>query len=217
MQEKIAIITSVVGGTDELKFVRTGKQCYVVSDVMPVVEPNADGQWNFVQVGWNVTGDRRRSHMVKCVPWQFIDADISIWVDGSLRFKDSPDSLVEYVRQGADMAVFRSTKGDCVYDEADLAIKRGCEEPSAIAQQVARYKADGFPTHWGMSVCNIVVRRHNQAAMNLGNAWWSEQTRWSCHDILSFNYLSWKIGLKVAEIPGDMVVNGLCVREPHIV
>jgi hypothetical protein len=45
------------------------------------------------------------------------------------------------------------------------------------------------------------LRRHTQAVRAFNEAWWTEIVRGSWRDQLSFDYISWKLGISYVNFP----------------
>lgn len=133
----------------------------------------------------------------KILAHQYIDADISIWVDGNLFLKVPAEKLVKEWLGSADMAVFKHFDRDCVYEEAEAAKGLGGEAIPYINRHIEFYESIDYPRHAGLYECNFIIRRHNKRVEVFNNAWWSEICRHSNRDQLSFPYVLSKSDIKL--------------------
>ena len=129
----------------------------------------------------------------KILSHQFIDADISIWVDGNIFLNIDPQKIVDEFLGDNDIAVWKHFDRNCIYDELRAVIGLGGDKPIGAEEQVARYRSLGFPVHYGLGECNVIVRRHNNIVMHFNNYWWSEVCAWSARDQLSFPFVLWNM------------------------
>ena len=121
--------------------------------------------------------------------------DVSIWVDGSVAIKGDLDKLLDKYVTNSDKAIFVPThpKRDCIYDEAKAVIATRKDKAEIVNPIMDRYKAEGFPAHYGLLQSNILIRKHNdENCIKLMDAWYSELKENSHRDQLSFNYVCWK-------------------------
>ena len=131
------------------------------------------------------------------------EAEYSLWIDGSFKLAARKLDFRELVRRylaDADIAVFRHRERDCVYAEAEVIIERNLDDPRVVREQIARYRAEGFPTSAGLVQGGVILRRHTRAVAAFNEAWWAEVQAGSRRDQLSFPYVARKLGLRYAEI-----------------
>jgi len=140
----------------------------------------------------------------KILSHKFIDADVSIWVDGNIKLLISPEELVKEWLGNADMAVWKHPDRDCIYDEAPEAKGLGGDYVKMIDEQIREYGNKGFPKHAGLAECNVIIRRHNNKIKAFNEDWWQEILGWSCRDQLSFPVVLARHNLKVNFIEGNV-------------
>jgi hypothetical protein len=54
----------------------------------------------------------------------------------------------------------------------------------------------GYPKGKGLSETSAVLRKNTAKIVSFNEAWWSEISRGSRRDQLSFDFLVWKLGIK---------------------
>ena len=130
--------------------------------------------------------------------------EFSLWVDGSMEFSAGlhPGKLAQEYLQDADLALFRHPSRDCLYDEAHKCNVGRMDDPSVMARQMNKYRAEGYPRNNGLAECSVILRRHTPAVASLNELWWKEIINGSRRDQLSFGYACWKLGIKYNLLPG---------------
>ena len=138
----------------------------------------------------------KKQRLVKILPHLTLkDYDLSIWVDGNVEICGDLD---EFIRENASdkmCSVFipAHPKRDCIYAEERAVLTARKDVASNTNPQIAKYKKEGFPKHYGLVQSNIIVRRHNyNGCRKLMEAWFKEIKEHSHRDQLSFNYVLWK-------------------------
>lgn len=131
----------------------------------------------------------------------------SVWVDGNVRLLgDARELVAEVAASGLPIGVFRHPERGCAYEEAMECIRRGKDQAGAVLAQMERYRAADYPQRNGLAECNVIVRQHGSTAVAAAmQLWWSEITRGSRRDQLSFNYALWRAGLRYHELGNGKV------------
>jgi hypothetical protein len=176
-------------------------------------------QNKFSGCDWKIiSGDgRKESRREKCLPPHFWDYDYSIYIDGNLELCNHPYRLIMDCLEGFDIATFKHPSRCCAFQEAEAVIRKELDEKKIVRNQLRRYKREGFPVAYGLGECCLLVRRHNQAIWDFGEKWWEEITNGSWRDQLSFDYVSWKLGVPVCKIPGGGKAGSSLVKmHPHL-
>lgn len=205
------VYTAIFGGYDDLHPVPTSEIPYVHFTDEPI---DVSG-WNTRVFKGQFRDNRRDARMRKLLAHQWLpDADISIWQDGCVELV--PEKIAELVSYLADndFAMFAHPWRDCVYGEAEAVINQGKAPAPLVQAQISRYRRAGYPEHNGLVQTTVMVRRHTAAAARLNDAWWSELTRFTNRDQLSFNYACWKNEMRYSVIPSD-VWDDFCAWRGH--
>jgi hypothetical protein len=185
MAERIEIYTAIAGDRDDF---RKELKCFTEYD-------------KFVKPVMN-------AKIYKVLSHKFIDADISIWVDGNIWLLIPVEQLVEEWLGDADMALWKHHSRDCIYDEGAEAKGLRYEDQERVEkdidEQIDHYRKIGVPEHIGMGECNVIIRRNNEKVKRFNEAWWAEICRWSQRDQISFPVVLKEFpDLKVNFIEGD--------------
>jgi len=128
----------------------------------------------------------------KLLPHKFLDAEITVWLDGNISLQVPKEQIVEEWLGDADMAMLRHYKRQDIYWEAKwipYAIKNHPDKRETLKEvddQIAHYEKIGVPRNIGLSMGGIIIRRNKPIVNRFNEAWWAEVCRWSVRDQLSF-------------------------------
>lgn len=119
------------------------------------------------------------------------DADISIWVDASIRLQPGFVQEALVALGDDDWAMVRHPWRDCVYTEADYSagLPRYASLADSLHLQARHYRNIGHPPHWGLPATGVNVRRHTPAVLAMSDQWWDECLNWSHQDQVSLPVL----------------------------
>lgn len=189
------IYTAMSGGVD---FIADPE--HVIDGVDYVCFTDAKGLssrvWEFRPLAEMDESPVRRAKHPKILPHlYFPEYNWSLWVDANIRIRlPIEEFLVEHLSAGPFTA-FKHPERSCLYVEAEVCIEKGKDSAEIIRNQVDRYRQEGFPPEQGMAECNVLLRRHNEAAVIAAmDLWWAEIHSGSKRDQLSFTYALWKTG-----------------------
>lgn len=136
----------------------------------------------------------------------FPDADITVWVDGSQKFKSFrlfKDFIEPCLNNG--IATFKHPDRDCIYQEYHACWQLKKDSKTIMEEQVNKYMAEGYPAHNGLVETACVVRENTKKVSAFNELWWNEINSHSIRDQLSFNYVSWLTKTPYSIIPGCRV------------
>lgn len=118
------------------------------------------------------------------------DADISVWIDGSMEV-----TVEGYVGQCLDRlgtddwSATRHPERSCIYPEATLSAALYWRyDAASVNAQAAHYSAF-HPHNWGLVATGCCVRRHTPEVIEVCHQWWHENITWSHQDQLSIPVL----------------------------
>jgi hypothetical protein len=128
----------------------------------------------------------------KCHPDNALpDAEISIWVDGSIEITDK--NFVQFCLNHLDdndWLTLKHPARNCIYDEATFSAQLSRYDAMALEKQAGFYRdVIGHPPQWGLPGTGIMVRRHTPAVFELGWSWWDECLHWTHQDQVSLPVL----------------------------
>ena len=123
------------------------------------------------------------------------DYDYVIWLDAAFKLLVDPVNLVDYLHETGDTMVFgKHPWRECLYDEA-IACERKAD-PKIMADQISRYRAEGYPEHNGLAATTFFIRDNKDPkTCELFDFWLNEVEKGCCRTQISFDYSIWKLGM----------------------
>jgi len=160
--------------------------------------------WEVRVVSRELLDPPRASKRIKALPHRFLpDYDWSIYVDNSTQLKRPPRELFERFLAPSEspFVSFRHPDRDCVYDEAEVVIDWGLDEPQRVREQMRFYRRLGYPPHNGLNTATFILRRHHDPALvPVMERWHQQVLRHSLRDQLSLNPVAWYDGFELGTI-----------------
>lgn len=118
------------------------------------------------------------------------EAAVTVWIDASMTLLRPDIEALAVAELGDDDALFmRHPWRDDIYAEREASHPNAKYDDQPTAEQVAHYRAEGHPEHWGLIHSGLLVRRNNARVRAFDDAWWAEIIRWSVQDQLSLPYV----------------------------
>ena len=193
-----AVYTAITGGYDALHepaFIDETLDYYlftdsddVKSDFYKVIKvENAEG-----------LSPVKLSKMIKIIGnWEYLsDYDFTVWMDGKLQLTGDLRGYIGEYSKGAPLLCFNHYNRDDLYQEALECAQINADDPDLIERQISRYRAEGFPEHFGLiDACLLIKDNRSELLKKTMYDWWSEVKDWAKRDQLSFSYVCWKNGL----------------------
>lgn len=162
-----------------------------------------------VEAPWRVRCDvRSELHPNLRAKWwkthPFFAYEYAIWIDASMQIT-SPSFAREAISalNGAPIATWQHPRRSSIYAEAEASL--GAESQGGryaalpLREQVAAYRAEGYPDDLGLFACGTIVWTWQARAM--GEDWWRECVKWGYQDQLSFPVCCWRAGIQPATFP----------------
>jgi Protein of unknown function (DUF616) len=154
----------------------------------------------------------RAAKFPKMLPWEYTNADCSIWIDASFRV-DSPHFAMDILRMFLgtfDIAQFAHPWRNCVYEEASETLKlpRYTDVHDVIPKQMDRYRNMlSHPDAWGLWATGVIARNHTNTIRNFGELWLNENLGYSYQDQLSEAPMLKLIDERPQSLPGTHFSN----------
>ncbi len=216
-----AVYTAITRGYDTLKpqpqdFVGAARQvAFLDRETAALHEGHARG-WQIEERIVPIDEPRRASRYYKANAHRaFPDAEFSLWIDASIAIV-APMSLArlaEIFLADCDICVFGHHARRSIAEEAAACKTLGLDDAATIDRQLERYRLQGMPPAMGLAELPVILRRHTAAVRDFNEAWWAEIVSGSHRDQLSFDYNSWKSGIRYGRFPLSLAVrNGLFVK-----
>lgn len=198
MKKKIAYYTCIFGDYDELvdpAYISDNCDYYFLSDR----EPKNQTVYKWIDVTKEipdeVTDPTRKNRYCKINAHKFFeDYRYSIYVDGHIRVKKEMSDLIYKLRKSR-VGTITPFYMQSVYVEAMKCLVSGRDAKERVINQIERYWNEGMPEDFGVFLCGVLIREHNNpVCVKLMEDWWLELERGSKRDQISFPYVLWKNG-----------------------
>lgn len=159
---------------------------------------------------------RRDSRIPKMLPHIFFpDAEYSLYLDGNIISKVPIQRLIDEWLVDADIAVFKHSTRNCLYDEAQECIRLELDKQDVIEKHAARYKAENFPVQKGLYQCGVILRKHTPKIKRLNEAWFSQYCTGCKRDQVSFPYVIEKEGISINAIDSHAWIHPYFEMDNH--
>lgn len=181
----------------------------------------SDGKYNLPPWrDWTVMRDgrtsSRRDHIYyKLQTHVYLnDYDHIVWHDGCFQLKADPVDLVELMGDGTLM-FGRHPWRNCLYEEAEECVHHRPESAEGLAEQIARYREEGYPEGNGLIASSFYVRDNKDpGTCELFDLWLYEVMTGCCRTQVSFNYCAWKLGMTYKTLDINWGENEYYGRDP---
>lgn len=202
---KIAVYSCITQGYDEPK-----DQAHIldVDWIMYCDTPLDTAAWSMRKVTPPMPPRKTAKFMKVNIPLPIQKYEYSIWIDGSVTIT-SPDFVDMAISRldSSCIALFSHPERDCIYDEAVASMDFPKYDQTDLLRQVAYYRDNRHPRHWGLWAGGIIARRHCPETNALMARWWSEIRRWGVQDQLSLPVALRAHQVWPALIPGNLYDN----------
>ncbi len=192
--DRIAVYTVIIGRYDILrrpKYVDENCDYYCLTDERNL----SDDFWQIIPLT-NPEGldPSRLSRQPKILPHQFFPAySKSLYIDPNLEIRKSVNEYITRYSTGRSMLCMKHSERDCIYEEAEACIRLSKDDPKKIEEQMAVFRAAGYPSHNGLTQNSVLYRVHDDAqVIAVMNDWWHILKTGSRRDQLSLCYVCWK-------------------------
>ncbi len=195
-RKSLVVYTAIFGGYDVLREPkeRTPGVQYVCFTDNPRLRSDA----------WNIRYCRPSGNPLlqakacKILAHEILDCDVSLWIDGRTTIHSLNDV---FVRVRSDLALRRHPKRDCVYIEAEHCKKSRRGDPRLIDRSIARFRAEGHPSRYGLWLGGLVLRSHTPAIQTFNCEWWREVTSGTSRDQISLPVVLRRLGVAFDVLP----------------
>ncbi|MHA8108527.1 glycosyltransferase domain-containing protein [Aquirufa sp. A-Brett2-W8] len=196
---KIAVITSISGMSNKLK---NPKIIFDNVDYFAFVdEIQHNSIWNQRLISDFTIDDkyqgRRNAKIFKVLPHLFLpEYDYFFWVDSTHELILDPYYVIKNIISEADIALFRHSQRNCVYDEADELIKLNYDHVNLINSQIDFYKSKNFPKNVGLFELPCSIRKNTPQINTLNLMWWELICKYSSRDQISLPFAMHKLSIE---------------------
>lgn len=209
----IAVVSAVFGGYDEPIFTPQTVPCSytLVSDGSVLIPSDADFQiFNRPSINSRLVGK-----FVKCRPWEYADADLFVWMDGSFELRsDAVQRMVEELGDGL-VGFFPHPDRNSIIAEAKFSSFLSKYPDQNVIGQANHYVSLGFPDGHGLWAGGLFIWRNCLKVRQLGQLWLDEILRWTVQDQLSLPFALWRCGIEPRALSGGLLSNNLFRIRQH--
>ncbi len=206
------IYTSIYGDYDHLQGIvrRTINTDYkIFTDCVEAIEP-----WVVKSVPRGKQDPRKVAKYYKILPPR--EYKRTLWIDGNIEpFFHSWEELELTIGGSKDLAFLKHPNRDCLYEEAEQCLRLGQDKEGVIEKQVARYRREGMPEHFGLWAGTIILRTDDKDVRGLMRFWKREIDKGSIRDQISLPYILWKSGYIPGIIRGNLWNHSLFKYNNH--
>lgn len=199
---RVAVVSAVFGGYDEPVWVEQSVDCHYVMVTDGLV--NVPRQFEHVRVDRGGIDPRLVGKFAKCRPWEFADADLFVWLDGSI-FPDRTlvERMIDDLRDG-DIAFHAHPDRTSIKVEAGVSADLPKYQGELVVEQASSYVSAGHPDAWGLWAAGLFVMRDSMRVRQFGQLWLDEVCRWTVQDQLSLPVVLRRCGLDVRLLSGGL-------------
>ncbi len=148
---------------------------------------------------------RRNAKIYKILPHFFMQGwETSIWKDPTHEIIVSPESIEQQYLNNNDIALFKHSERNCIFQEAKAVIDQRLDDPGLVKAQIAYYQETGYPKNNGLYELPVIVTKNTPQTRTLGLSWWETICKYSSRDQLSLPYVLWKLQMEPAVCPGNL-------------
>lgn len=130
---------------------------------------------------------RMNARMLKVLSHQWVDCDISIWMDANIFPFVSIEKIVSLLGD-ADVAMSHHWTAKDLLQEFDLIKIYRKDNLTNVDEQIKHYLSKGAKPE-GMWWSGLIIRRHNKVVEDFNLKWWAEICRWSERDQIALPYI----------------------------
>ncbi len=209
MKKKIIVYTAIMGNYNKLREIKNpDKNIKYICFTDQKIKSNT---WQIVKGSTIFYNSNLKAKIPKVLPHLYFNCDYSLWIDASIEIYGNILDLIDsHIDEKTDLILFKHTKRDCPYCEANLVISSKLANRNIVRSQMNNYYTKGLPLHNGLSQGNVLLRKHSKKMEFFNLYWWGEICRYTHRDQLSLDYCLNKtnINYKYFDIPSLYENNG---------
>ena len=194
---KLVVYTCLFGDYEKLKeplFQHANAQYILFTDDAQITTT----KWEKIIIESKLDNPRRTSRLPKILAHQYLPPhDVSVYIDGSLEFiAEDPFLMAEDCLDGADIALYKHYRRNCIYDEIEFCKNKGIEKESICLEISEKYRKAQIPEKFGLFENALIVRKNSKKVQALNEKWWEEYSSGSERDQFSLMYCLWMLGIQ---------------------
>ena len=210
---RVAVVSAVFGGYDEPVWVQQTVDCHHV--IVTDGQVNVPRQFEHVNVK-SVLHPRLSAKFPKCRPWEFTDADLFVWLDGSIMPQPGlVERMIADLGDG-DVAFHPHPDRRTITSEAQKSAElHKYPEWMDVRGQAQAYVESGHPDGFGLWAAGLFIWRDSMRVRQLGQLWLDEILRWSHQDQLPLPVVLRRCEVDVRPLSGGLRGNPLFKIRQH--
>lgn len=210
---RVAVVSAIFGGYDEPCFVEQSVSCSYVMVTDDLLSPPRG--WEHRQVRSHVH-PRLAGKFPKCRPWEYADADLFVWLDGSILPQPGlVERMITDLGDG-DVAFHPHPDRTSITAEARKSSElHKYPEWMDVRGQVRSYVDAGHPDDWGLWAAGLFIWRDSFRVRQMGQLWLDEILRWGHQDQLPLPVVLRRCELDVRPLSGGLRGNSLFRIRQH--
>lgn len=216
---RVAVYTCITGSYDEVKTFPLYAESKIDYFLFTNNRSITSDFWSVVYIDDEGLDNIRLARKIKVLGHPILASyDVTVWMDGA-SYARAP--ITKFLSECCDLdsyslVGFAHRERDCIYDEALECVKVKKDKLPIIAEQVSRYKSEGYPSHAGLIESTVIVRRGHDEVLDAAMFdWFEEICRGSYRDQLSFNYVARRHNLNFRLLPLNVFDNDYFGWESH--
>lgn len=206
------IYTAIFGNYEELKeptVISEGWRYVCFTD-----QPLKSKIWEVIPAGIMDVGAQRTARYYKICFHKFIDAEYSIWVDGSFIINCDLNKWWED-RFTPPFSCAKHPARHCVYHEGRSCLLNKRGDPKQLLNQISKYKNLKVPPRGGIITSGILLRQRTPEVMAFCEAWYKELSEQSVRDQMAFAFVEHQTGFRVNTYKWDYTFSKEFIYKKH--
>ena len=151
--------------------------------------------WEFLPAEtYGLCDPRRVARLYKILSHVWFPDEETIWIDGRVQLLKPVKHYLD--RYKGIVCARPHHDRNCIYKEAEQVKKLRYDDDDIVDSYINRL--EGYPPDNGLHETGMVLRRPGCEEFNL--LWWSMVSSGSKRDQLSFDWVAWRLGVKITDI-----------------
>ena len=129
-------------------------------------------RWEIIEVDREGISAVALARKIKILSHYYLDdADLSIWIDGSLEVVGDLNDLTGRFGK-KDFVLFEHPRRNCVYQEFQACQLKKKADPKILEKQKKAYLEMKVPAGGGLAMTGLLMRRKSDQTRELNECWW---------------------------------------------
>lgn len=219
---KFAIYTAVVGNYDEIRqplVIDSRFDYYLFSNT---ISEKQIGVWQIKPIEYTNSDQVKIARYVKTHPETLLpEYTATLWMDANIQIASAwvYNRFLELYQGEVQVAVCKHPHRDCIYEELCVVCASSIESLNVGRNWILYLEEQKYPKHNGLYETGVIYRRNRDSVKEMDLIWWFYIDSFSRRDQLFFNYVLWKLGLRIVFFIEEETIRTsqhfLCVSHPR--